>query len=663
MRAIPFSSALPGFRRRWKVLNARRGWHVAIRAAEIVLGTIAALWLVYVIVANAVLASHWTKTKVNGKPQILQADYASAWTLIPGVFHMTKVSGWGQFTGLEYQGQIDHLSINVGLIGLLHHHVDLDIHARGVALQGKPPKSAKPADPTIDAPVPLHPVAAPPVPVVDESLATWTVHVKLEVRDGRELWVDGARYDGSFAAKGAMDTTPNRSFDVKNFLLELDGGKVFVGPKTALPNLFARVNVNLAPVDPRAVDVGAFNRLSVDVMLAGKIGDMRFVQDLAHPPMLFAGDGGSFGVRGKLEGGKLVAPGFARVENHGIWVGFAGTGVAGAVEAEARLEASPDGPVAKLSAKVTRGEVTTAKGTLLVSIPLTRSKATASHLDLSNPKSMRFVFDAHAPRAVVPRLTVLNEYFRGMDFKIVQGEVKARTDISGDFPKGALKGQLAFSSGTIAMAFGGTKLQGRVAGKVPIVRASSESGFVMNGTNVRARDADLDNGDSHTRNWWGYVQLPRGTVRFKGGARYIGSIHANFRDIDPVITAIRTLHGVPDWVNRLLGIGPYDVDAFGTFGKPTKLRLVDARATAEGVIGHPHARVRAQYDGSRDPPPWLVEADLGVLAVGVQKSGDHLGIQLVEVGKWFDKKAGLRPQNGKEPLAPATEDALQSILP
>ena len=92
----------------------------------------------------------------------------------------------------------------------------------------------------------------------------------------------------------------------------------------------------------------------------------------------------------------------------------------------------------------------------------------------------------------------------------------------------------------------------------------------------------------------------------------------------------------------------------------------NAQSTAWAIQGFiPAGRdpANVRHDGSRDPPPWLVEADLGVLAVGIQKSGDHLGIQLIEVGKWFDKKAGLRPQNGKEPLAPATQDALESILP
>ncbi|HEY1957891.1 MAG TPA: hypothetical protein VGH28_19860 [Polyangiaceae bacterium] len=613
-----------------------------LRALEAIVGTVAALWLIYLVVVNAALASHWARHKVNGKPQVLQAEYSSAYSIVPGVFHMRHVSGWGQFTNFEYQGQIDRLEIDVSLVGLLHHRVALDIHASGVALQGKPPAATKPVDPAIDAPVPLHPVAAPPVPVVDESLASWTVHVKLDVSDGRELWVDGVRYDGRYAAKGAMSTTPNRSFDVKDFVVELDGGKVLVGAKTALPRFFARVDVNLDPVDPRGVDAGAFSRLSVDTMLAGTIGDMRFMQDLAKLPMLFSGDGGSFGLRGKLVHGQLVAPGFARVSNHGMWVGFAGTGVGGAVEADARLEASPDGPIAKLSAEVTRGEVTTAKGTPFVSVPITTSKATASHLDLSNPKTMRFVFDAHAPSTVVPRLTVLNEYFRGMDFKITEGKATGRADIAGDFPKGSLKGAFTFESGTIAMAFGKTKVDGRVAGKLPIVRASSQSDFVLSGMNVHAEGANLDNGDSHTRNWWGFVELPRGTMRFKGEPRYTGTIHASFRDIDPVITAIRKLHGVPDWVNRMLGIGPYNVDAIGTFGKHTKLELIDARAIAQHVITHPHTRVRATYDGTRDPPPWLAEIDFGVLAVGLQQTGHHLGIQLADVGRWFDEKAGVR---------------------
>lgn len=80
----------------------------------------------------------------------------------------------------------------------------------------------------------------------------------------------------------------------------------------------------------------------------------------------------------------------------------------------------------------------------------------------------------------------------------------------------------------------------------------------------------------------GYFELPRGTMRFKGGPHYTGTIHASFRDIDPV-----------------------------------------------------------RYDGTREPSPWLMEIDFGVLAVGLEKSGTHLGIQLADVGEWFDEKAGI----------------------
>jgi len=409
------------------------------------------------------------------------------------------------------------------------------------------------------------------------------------------------------------------------------------------------------------VDYGAFHRLSVDASVSGVIGDMRFMQDLATLPMTFAGDGGTFVAGARLDHGHLGFPAYARVTNHGIWVGFAGTGVGGAVDAEAKLVPTADGPVAKLTATVTRGEVTTAKGTPFVSIAVTRSEATATHLDLANPKAMRFVFDAHAPKATVAHLTVLDEYFSGSDFRIVAGTSSGRADVHGDFPKGELRGELVFSTSPVAVTFGTTKLRARLAGKVPIARASSESDFVLSGTSLRAENTDLDNADSHTRNWWGYLQLPRGTVRFEGETRYTGSIHATYRDIDPVITAIRKLHGVPDWVNRLLGIGPYDMNAIGTFGKHPKVELVDARAVAEGVIGHPHTRVRATYDGTRDPSRWVAEIDFGPLALGLDESGHHLGIQLAHVGRWFDEKAGLRPV--EEPATKAAANAATSPMP
>ena len=72
-------------------MNQKKGWHLAIRTVEIVVGAIASLWLIYVIGVNAVLASHWAHEKINGKPQILQADYSSAYTILPGIFHLKHV--------------------------------------------------------------------------------------------------------------------------------------------------------------------------------------------------------------------------------------------------------------------------------------------------------------------------------------------------------------------------------------------------------------------------------------------------------------------------------------------------------------------------------------------------------------------------------------------
>jgi len=82
------------------------------------------------------------------------------------------------------------------MIALLRSRVVLDIHAKGVTLHGRPPASTKPAAPVVDAPIPLRPIEAPPVPVVDESLAKWTIDVDMKISDGRELWVDAVRYAG-----------------------------------------------------------------------------------------------------------------------------------------------------------------------------------------------------------------------------------------------------------------------------------------------------------------------------------------------------------------------------------------------------------------------------------------------------------------------------------
>ncbi len=627
-------------RRVWKNANAKKAPRVAIRIAKWSFGIVGGLWLLYIVAANAALRSQWARNKANADPQTLQVEYASAWTLIPGIVHMSKVTGFGQFTGLQYKGEIDHLRINIGMLALLRHHFVITIHAKGLALHGKPPTSTNPAAPVIDAPVALHPVAAPPVPVVDEGLAKWLIEVELEVAGGREVWVDAVRYAGPIEAHGSMTTTPNRSFAVKDFLVEIKGGTVVVGAKSALPRLAGRIDVKLDPVDPRAVDLGAFSRLTVKTTLEGSAADMSFVQDIRPVPVKFGGNGGDFAMEIRLEHGHLMAPGFVRVATDGIWAGFAGIGVRGGVQAEAVIEEAAGDPIVRMGAVVSHGAVTNAKGATMFTVPITTSQATTSHLDLADTKNMRFTFDAHAPRAVGPNADAMNDLIASPSVKVLKGAVTSSVDVKGEFPKGFVSGNVAFvTNDPLRLSADGITVQSTLTGKLPFTRADSTSDFVLSGTAIRAKETALDNGTSHTREWWGHAELPKGYVSFKGSPKYVGNIHAEFRDIDPVITAISKLHGVPEWVNKLLGIGPYNVDAVGSFGKDTKVDIVDARATARRFPTRPHTRVRASYDGVDIPNTWRTAIEFGVLAVGIDKKGDHLGIQLTNVSSWFSSGA------------------------
>lgn len=95
-------------RRGWKSANANRAGRIAIGIVKWAVGIVGGLWLVYIVVANAALRSQWARNTANANPQTLQAGFSSAWTILPGVVHMSKVTGFGQFTGLQYKGQIDH---------------------------------------------------------------------------------------------------------------------------------------------------------------------------------------------------------------------------------------------------------------------------------------------------------------------------------------------------------------------------------------------------------------------------------------------------------------------------------------------------------------------------------------------------------------------------
>jgi hypothetical protein len=623
-----------------------RGRRIAFRVAKWCGIVVGALWLLYIACVNVLLRTRYVKDAANSKPQSAQVDFESAWSVLPGFVHVHGLVAYGQFRGFQYRAEIRDLGAHVALTSLLGHHPIVRVSVRGLGFRARSVPATSAFAPDIDPPIPFDPELAPPPPLTDESLAAWTLDVEdLDVRDGRELWLDAAHFGGIARAHGTLRATPNRALTIRDFRVDLRGD-VAVANVLAFPAAALALDAKLDTTDPRTLaSADTLRHLSVALDVESRIADLGFVSRVATLPAPLGGEG-SFDVSVRVDHGRLEVPtridvSLDRVrtviENRGAEppISTDALDVGARVNLGAIARESADGPKLDAVLFVASAEVKRAEGHALVTAPLVTAHAAVTDVDLARLDGVRVVFDAHVPKAEMPDARELNGLLGDQGITIHHGILAAKLDVEGALPNGNLDGTLSFASDPFEGKYRAISFRGKLAGGVPFARASSSSDVVLAGTSVTLDGVALDYGTSHTRDWWMHARIPQGAIHVSAPAAYRGKIHVDFRDLDPAITALAALHGIPAWIHEMLGLGPYAVDATGVFGKHVKLDMLDARTHAEGVIGHPPARLRLTYDDTRAPMHMRATASMGDEAVGVEEIGDHIGVQLADVDVWF----------------------------
>src|SRR5262245_47262212 len=106
----------------------RRAQTWAIRVA---VGMVA-LFAAYLVAANVLVGTTLLPRLLNGHPDALRVDYASAWSLYPGHVRAKGLSIRGKDSNVEWLLELDDVTFSVAWTELFHQR----FHARGVRARG-----------------------------------------------------------------------------------------------------------------------------------------------------------------------------------------------------------------------------------------------------------------------------------------------------------------------------------------------------------------------------------------------------------------------------------------------------------------------------------------------------------------------------------------------
>jgi hypothetical protein len=219
---------------------------VAQRVALALLVIIASFAVVYLIAANVILRTRFLRDVVS-RGDGVELNYASAYSVWPGLVHLRSLSLEVQDYGIQFAVLADSGVVKVSLHDLLlrrFHATRVDL--QGLAFRLRPkvqPSEAKSA--RVAAFPPIAGFADPPLvdgpkppPTPDAEYDLWQVSIDDVHAELRELWFMEYRYLGTGrVARGGFRVQPGRAFAIYPAQVLLGRGVLSVGDAVAVQRL------------------------------------------------------------------------------------------------------------------------------------------------------------------------------------------------------------------------------------------------------------------------------------------------------------------------------------------------------------------------------------------------------------------------------------------
>lgn len=265
------------------------------RAASAVLSrlflVVAALELVWVVVANVALKTNVLSSAFNSSPD-LKIAYRSASSPWPGRVRLEGLSIRMEDYNVQFLLTLERAQVDISLLELpkrafhalwvdaegvsfkMRHKVHAVENARRLAAY---PKIEGFSDP------PLYRGPKPP-PISDADYDLWRIHIENVTARVKELWFLEYRYAGKGVATGSFLLQPARSFELSLSRLDLFGGRLTVAERPVAATVDGRIACQVKSFDvQKTTGLAPFDNVSLDLKAVLDGGDLSFLDVYLEP--------------------------------------------------------------------------------------------------------------------------------------------------------------------------------------------------------------------------------------------------------------------------------------------------------------------------------------------------------------------------------------------
>lgn len=254
-----------------------------VRAALALVG----VWVFYVVVANAVLASHVIEKEINGGTKDVEMHLGRSWTIWPGKVHVNDFSLRVNDGNIQALLTIEHATTWIELLPLVKQKVNLhDPVATGAVFWMRNRVDAiTPANKAqVDAYAPI-PKAEPPIydPVQLAKPAPppdklWQVRLEGGEAWGTELWIQEFRYRGAFHGTGGFYLWPLVEFTLFPTVGSLAPGLLTIGEHEVSQDVAVDTQLSMARFEvPKVMGLDPLRGLDAHAVLTATLPNSKFM--------------------------------------------------------------------------------------------------------------------------------------------------------------------------------------------------------------------------------------------------------------------------------------------------------------------------------------------------------------------------------------------------
>ncbi len=611
------------------------GWARRVLVAVAIL--VAAVVLGYLIGANWFLNSSWGKARLNRKPEKLSMSWERAWTVIPGLVHLTQFDLAGRARRATWETHMDSGRVWIWLPSLARRHMRVvSGSGRGVSV-------------AVDT------LPPPTTPRPERLRRGWRISL-----DRLQLDEIGRLRMNEYSLTGPGRILGGAFFEVRG-PMRLDLGRLhFPEAQLAAGDAVVAESVVLdASLEVDEITIGETTvadllaELSGEIELAARTSSLGFLAAYLEAfPWIRIGGAGDLALDLEVSHGWLAPGGsltFTGPELAATYFGLRAEGsgsVTGGVPEDAshvRLEATLD----------RFGVVRPADGRRLLEGEGLRLALTNDSNAIDRPAE-GIAVELELPPARVPEVAALSAYLpESLDLEIRggSGEIEARLDYDSVEDLGS--GSLVVSGKRIAAAFEDAAFvaDARLEANMPEVRLRAGTLtldatrlVVENATGTRSEDSDGEP-------WWARVGVPSGTLTkaFVGidgedkpaanpaDARIDGRVDAELLDSSPLTAVLQGRVPRLGWFDRMLTVDNVRLES--------DLEIAGPAMRFEGLelSGGEHDRlaVHAELDLTQRDLDGVLLAIWGPLSAAVEVDDNARDWKLTRSKRWYEERAEL----------------------